>query len=138
MPGDYSKKKRRSLSYSPYKSRGWGLPFKFDFPRKTGRCWDESTWRNSEIPEDELIKKSDAEYWPFKVEKYDGPSKGSKKDQKLYREVDIERIAWRKYGGPFHFERLLLVARHNHFFPEDPFDRFPPRYSHVLGSEDPM
>jgi hypothetical protein len=41
--------------------------------------------------------------------RYDGPSKGSKKDQKLYREVDIERIAWRKYGGPFHFERLCVL-----------------------------
>ncbi|TEB29627.1 hypothetical protein FA13DRAFT_1792944 [Coprinellus micaceus] len=115
----------------------------FDFPSRSDPCRNESTWRASTILARNKLKKTDAEkMYPGhlrpddlpslvpEVHRYPIPGKLFLGKRQMYKEREVERCAWRKYGGPAHFERFLRKA-FNNYSGRGAF-QYPPEYRHAL------
>lgn len=95
-------------------------------PKKpSAEALDESKWRESKIKPQKELKKTDAldkyhlqpkdlEGLQWVPERYDVPGSYAQGTRKLYRERDVERRAWRRYGGPDGFAAYLVEGREHH------------------------
>ncbi|KZS90506.1 hypothetical protein SISNIDRAFT_488382 [Sistotremastrum niveocremeum HHB9708] len=89
---------------------------------KIVRQEDESQWRRSRVPQDRVINRTDAtkrykltvQQLPDVLESSYVSIPGRTVLRHLYKEIDVERFAWRKCGGPEAFETKLdrLYATH--------------------------
>ncbi|KAM5541116.1 hypothetical protein V8D89_005045 [Ganoderma adspersum] len=85
---------------------------------------DASQWRESDLYEEITINKSKAlAQYKLREKDLDGLHfhvgkilnyKGYKVDTYLYKEIEVERRAWERYGGPEAFEAVLQKKREEH------------------------
>ncbi|KAI0738866.1 hypothetical protein C8Q80DRAFT_214900 [Daedaleopsis nitida] len=103
---------------------------------------DQSQWRESNVGDEERICKSKA-LGEYKLREKDLEGlqfykakimnlKGFKVDTYLYREIEVERRAWERYGGPQAFEAVLQRKYEEHLQKPRPRKHFvrPAQYGH--------
>ncbi|KAH6904415.1 hypothetical protein BKA70DRAFT_1296589 [Coprinopsis sp. MPI-PUGE-AT-0042] len=138
-----------SASSAPYArpQNKWEPAWKFEFPPSNSPLRVEANWRVSTLSTTRMIKKTDAkdqyhlqayELDRLKpdIQRYRIPGKSFPGMRSMYKEVDVERIAWRKYGGPESFERFLREANDNYTGTRTPFG-YPQAYRHVFVTAPP-